>query len=334
MKYWYHVENRFNMNVTWNQRMISELPDIDIIMPTYNSGKILENCLRAIQSQDYSGNILTTIIDGGSTDDTIEIAKSFGVRVFEKEGMYSVGKNGARHFGELHTKSPFIWYVDSDNFLIENTVAKRLVYPMIQNPSINISIPETSIDLNSPTFNRLLSLMEIKNVNNMKRAGTPLMDGYTLLREMHYGLTNCAMIRRTVATKAGGFDGDTRLLFRIRRLGLAKGVIDSKSHFYHNQTTSMMNYMKKWDRRIRRLGNMSRGELEEYFVEYPHTDLDHKFSIKRINRELTYGTFTSLMNFASDKDPIWLWLIPYNVLMLLYLLTHPKLSWRVYKNVL
>lgn len=49
------------------------LPDVDVIMPTFNSSKTLEECLLSIRKQDYSGRIIITIIDGGSTDNTLDI---------------------------------------------------------------------------------------------------------------------------------------------------------------------------------------------------------------------------------------------------------------------
>lgn len=47
-------------------------------MPTYNSEKTILKSLKSIQSQDFpKDKVEVVIVDGGSLDKTIEIAKSF-----------------------------------------------------------------------------------------------------------------------------------------------------------------------------------------------------------------------------------------------------------------
>jgi len=119
---------------------------VDVIIPTLNSEKTLENCLRSLSKQRFTGKLNIVVIDGGSTDRTIEIAKNFSTNIYVKKGMYGTGKNGARHYGELLTNSPFIWNVDSDNIIVDDTALERLVGPLILDSTINISIPLTALD--------------------------------------------------------------------------------------------------------------------------------------------------------------------------------------------
>lgn len=48
---------------------------ISIVTPTYNSEKYLEECIRSIMQQEYT-EYEHIIIDGGSTDKTLDIIKS------------------------------------------------------------------------------------------------------------------------------------------------------------------------------------------------------------------------------------------------------------------
>jgi Glycosyltransferases involved in cell wall biogenesis len=51
-----------------------------ILTPTYNSSETLEDCLQSIHSQTYP-LIEHIIIDGGSTDGTVEVVKKFGLKI-------------------------------------------------------------------------------------------------------------------------------------------------------------------------------------------------------------------------------------------------------------
>ena len=54
----------------------SDKPLITVITATLNSELYLEECIQSLQNQEYK-NFEHIIIDGGSTDKTLEIVKSF-----------------------------------------------------------------------------------------------------------------------------------------------------------------------------------------------------------------------------------------------------------------
>ena len=65
---------------------VNVVPSIDVIIPTLNEEKNLKLCLDAIVKQNYPKNkIRITIIDGGSTDSTVDIVKDYGCEVLINE---------------------------------------------------------------------------------------------------------------------------------------------------------------------------------------------------------------------------------------------------------
>jgi glycosyltransferase involved in cell wall biosynthesis len=60
-----------------------ETPLVSIIVPTFNSAKTLEATLKSISCQTYP-NIETIVVDNHSTDDTREIARRHGAKVYLK----------------------------------------------------------------------------------------------------------------------------------------------------------------------------------------------------------------------------------------------------------
>ncbi len=55
-------------------------PRISIVIPSYNQGRFIEATLRSLFDQGYP-NLEVLLIDGGSTDNTIEIVRRYADRL-------------------------------------------------------------------------------------------------------------------------------------------------------------------------------------------------------------------------------------------------------------
>ena len=60
-------------------------PRVSFCVPTLNNEKTIDSCLRSIVTQDYP-YIETIIVDGGSSDGTVEIAKAYTDRILVDTG--------------------------------------------------------------------------------------------------------------------------------------------------------------------------------------------------------------------------------------------------------
>lgn len=307
--------------------------DIDVIIPTFNSQRSLKRCLDGVFKQDYPWDIKVTIIDGGSSDNTIEIAKKYELKVIVKEGMYGTGLNGARHFGELITNAPFVWLIDSDNVLVENNVAKNLIKPFVKDPSIDIVYPSLSIDRDASGFNNWFSVQAIQsNREYLKRC--TFIDDYYITNDLAIGIQNCALIKRTSLEQASGYDSDVRLLDRMRRLNIAKAAIDPNSHFYHNQVDSVVEFFKKLDRRMKKFSKFSDKDYSEYFVEWPIPSFLNKNLRSVPIKNALKDPYNSLRQLVATRDLSQLWGLVYSAFLYLYIITHFRLVKTVYDNFL
>jgi glycosyltransferase involved in cell wall biosynthesis len=113
----------------------ASLPGISVVIPTLNSAKYLEECLRSILEQDYPRELIEIIIaDGGSDDDTRAIAARHGVdRIVENRLV--TGEAGKAE-GIRDATRDLILMVDSDNVLVGSDWLRRMAQPLIEDPSV------------------------------------------------------------------------------------------------------------------------------------------------------------------------------------------------------
>lgn len=103
------------------------LPSISIVVPTFNSGRVLRGCLESIAAQDYPTESVEVIIaDAGSTDDTLAIAEEFTGKIFTNP--LKTGEAG-KAVGYHHARNDIIAFVDSDNILPCHDWIRRMVEP-------------------------------------------------------------------------------------------------------------------------------------------------------------------------------------------------------------
>src|SRR3989304_1863883 len=91
---------------------------ISIIIPTYNEENYIEKCLKSLSNQTLPRNKYEIIIvDGGSKDRTIDIARKYVDKVIRQK---SKGVGGARNDGVNAAKYGVIATTDADVIVPDN----------------------------------------------------------------------------------------------------------------------------------------------------------------------------------------------------------------------
>lgn len=108
--------------------MAVELPLVSIVTPSLNQGRFIEETILSVKNQTYS-NIEHIIIDGGSTDNTLDIIKKY-------EGAYNMrwvsesdsGQSDAINKGWRMAKGDILAYLNSDDTYMPWAVGTAVEY--------------------------------------------------------------------------------------------------------------------------------------------------------------------------------------------------------------
>lgn len=198
----------------WNSSIKDKLifvlgfSEISVVVPALNEEKYLPGCLESLANQCYDSEYEVIVVDGGSVDGTVEIAKHFTDRIIAN-ARRPVG--AARNEGAKVADGEIVAFIDAD------TIASRhwltAIERSFKDPSVigmtGPTLPSDGTTLDSVTY-RLWTVYLQRVLLSM---GMPHVIGF-----------NCAY-RKNAFLQVGGFDEtnvtseDIGLARKIRRLG-------------------------------------------------------------------------------------------------------------------
>lgn len=94
-------------------------PVISIITVVYNSEAFIENTIRSVLSQTYQ-NIDFVIIDGGSSDNTLEIIKKYEKSIALWQSEPDKGLYDAMNKGLKLATGDYVWFINSGDLIFDN----------------------------------------------------------------------------------------------------------------------------------------------------------------------------------------------------------------------
>lgn len=107
--------------------MLNSKTLISIIVPVYNVEEYLERCVNSLVNQDYK-NIEILLVDDGSTDSSGKLCDALAekdnrITVFHKPNG---GLSDARNYGLKRAKGEYAFFIDSDDYIVENACSYML----------------------------------------------------------------------------------------------------------------------------------------------------------------------------------------------------------------
>jgi len=107
---------------------------ISIIIPTYNEKDNIANCLNSIFRQRYPREKLEVfIVDAGSSDNTLELAQNFPVRILENRRK---DPEIAKMIGLKQAKGDLFFYLDADIELVGDYWFENILKPFIRHDNL------------------------------------------------------------------------------------------------------------------------------------------------------------------------------------------------------
>ncbi|WP_267202221.1 glycosyltransferase family 2 protein [Limosilactobacillus kribbianus] len=203
------------------------MPVLSIIIPNYNSGSALENCLQSITEKN-TAEIQIIVVDDGSTDGSAASAETLDKRI-EVIRQANQGVSVARNNGLKHVQSDYVMFVDADDRL--DPEWSRYVLPKLKqgedlflfnyfNSSTQVQIIDRSADLIGTDF----ANYRLKMLTNPTKFMT--VWGKVLRTKV---IQNNQLVFNSQLRLAE--DGD----FMVRYLLHAQNICVSEEYLYHYQ---------------------------------------------------------------------------------------------------
>ena len=216
---------------------------LSIIVPLYNSSKWLPKCLNSLLNQDIPAEAYEIlVINDGSPDDSKAIADKYAaehnnIRVFSKENG---GTSSARNVGILNAEGKYLYFVDPDDYILENSL--RMILQIMAKKDLDVlrfgysEVDEQGI----PT--RSCKHPEKPDYSS------DVMDGFTFMEErlgtacfVWTYLFRTALIQENLLYfDEKAYIDDTPWLPRVLALAQRVDSIDMKRHFYTIRSGSLV----------------------------------------------------------------------------------------------
>ncbi len=115
---------------------ISCTSTVSIVTPSYNQSGFLEQTIRSVLDQDYL-NIEYIVMDGGSTDNSLEILRRYADHLEYWESIADRGQAHAINKGLLRAKGEILGWLNSDDVLLPGTV-NRIAIAFEKHPEVEV----------------------------------------------------------------------------------------------------------------------------------------------------------------------------------------------------
>lgn len=98
-------------------------PLLSIVIANYNYGRFLEDAIRSVVSQNGFEECELIVVDGGSTDDSVEIIKKYAGKIAWWVSEPDRGQSDAFNKGFAHAKGKYLTWLNADDFYFPMALA-------------------------------------------------------------------------------------------------------------------------------------------------------------------------------------------------------------------
>ena len=208
------------------------MAEISIVIPSFNQSEYLEDAIESCYNQSLPACEIL-VVDDGSSDDSLDVARRYEFKEFPGVespvrviSQVNKGLPSARNTGIMNAKGDYIQFLDADDMLMENAIAR-----------ITQEINQTNGDIIAPSF---------KEFGKSER--DVILTGFTmddLKLANRIGYFSC--VRKSALLEVGGFSPrmkfgfeDWHIWFDLFRRGKTIAVIQEILVKYRVKEKSML----------------------------------------------------------------------------------------------
>ncbi len=207
------------------------LPTISIIIPTYNSEKVIGSCLKATRNQNYPKDKFEIIVaDNYSKDRTVSISKSLGAKVILVEGV-PPQVCVQRNLGAEKAQFEYLLFLDHDMELSRNLLKNFAEKVLETNNKVDAWYVPEKIVGNGPLWTK---------IRNFERSfyDSTVIDAARIIKKEKFERTE----KYDVKLSSGPADWD--LDIQLKEIDCTFGIID-ECVYHHEELLSLRRYLTK-----------------------------------------------------------------------------------------
>ena len=249
---------------------------VSIIIPCYNAGKYLGECLESVLAQDEQ-DFEVIVIDDGSADHTLDVASEYALRddrvhVYHQENR---GVSAARNLGLAHACGEWVTFVDGDD-LIAPDMLSVMLRAADDNTDMIVCAHETFGDTQE-CFWPQTRWYTLSGEKRRHAAALRLIEGDSVLNIMCNKLHRRELLEREYIRLTEGVAIAEDALFNLEAVLCGKGVVYVNRVTYryriHSQSATQKRTRNEFDAHKRWFMAMRtmlerRGVMERYYNAY------------------------------------------------------------------
>jgi glycosyltransferase involved in cell wall biosynthesis len=211
-------------------------PKVTVITPSFNQGRFLEETIRSVVLQNYT-NLEYIIIDGGSTDESVEIIRHYEPWISHWVSEADDGQADALNKGFDRASGEFLCWLNADDVIYQGFIAHR-----VEEFSVRPQIDMIYGDVHSGWDNDTRGVLR----------GEPL-SFLDMLRTLRVSIPQqSSMWRKTVVDRVGGLDPrwhvvlDREFFLRIARHSRIEYIPGTCGYFRQHGTAKSVAEKTTW----------------------------------------------------------------------------------------